>query len=57
MFDNAGELFLRQLRTAEFDVSEMSLASLAVTIERGGSEWLAIPVPAAADVPHQAPGE
>jgi 4,5-dihydroxyphthalate decarboxylase len=38
------ELFWRQLRFAEFDVSEMSLSSLAISISHGDLRWVAIPV-------------
>lgn len=38
------ELFWRQLRFADFDVSEMSLSSLLMTHARGDDRWLAIPV-------------
>jgi 4,5-dihydroxyphthalate decarboxylase len=43
-FHNPGELFWRQLRFSQFDVSEMSLASLGITIAGGSTEWTAIPV-------------
>lgn len=43
-FDNPGELFWRQLRFGQFDVSEMSLASLLITVAAGNTEWTAIPV-------------
>jgi 4,5-dihydroxyphthalate decarboxylase len=38
------ELFWRQLRFADFDVSEMSMSSLLMTHARGDDRWLAIPV-------------
>ena len=38
------ELFWRQLRFADFDVSEMSLSSLMMTIARGDERWLGLPV-------------
>jgi 4,5-dihydroxyphthalate decarboxylase len=38
------EMFWRQLRFAEFDVSEMSLASLLIATARGETRWVAIPV-------------
>jgi 4,5-dihydroxyphthalate decarboxylase len=38
------ELFYRQLRFGEFDVSEMSLASLAIAHDRGLNQWWALPV-------------
>lgn len=40
----APDIFWRQLRFAEFDVSEMSLSSLLMLIDRGRTEWTAIPV-------------
>jgi 4,5-dihydroxyphthalate decarboxylase len=38
------ELFYRQLKFAEFDVSEMSLSSLTIATGRGQTEWCALPV-------------
>lgn len=38
-----GELFLRQLQFAEFDVSEMSLSALTMRIARGDGGWRAVP--------------
>src|SRR5881392_10959 len=38
------EMFWRQLRFAEFDVSEMSLSSLMIAVSRGDIRWVAIPV-------------
>jgi 4,5-dihydroxyphthalate decarboxylase len=38
------EMFWRQLRFGDFDVSEMSLASLAILISSGRSDWVALPV-------------
>src|SRR5882757_6017671 len=38
------EMFWRQLRFAEFDVSEMSMSSLIISTSRGDSRWMAIPV-------------
>ncbi|MPZ63767.1 MAG: hypothetical protein GEU93_21340 [Propionibacteriales bacterium] len=40
----APDIFWRQLRFAEFDVSEMSLSSLLMLIDRGRDEWKALPV-------------
>ncbi len=40
----ASEMFYRQLKFAEFDVSEMSLSSLFIATARGNTEWMAIPV-------------
>jgi 4,5-dihydroxyphthalate decarboxylase len=39
-----GEIFWRQLHSAEFDVSEMSLSSLYIVTAKGDSPWIAIPV-------------
>lgn len=38
------EMFWRQLKYAEFDVSEMSLASLLIAAAKGDRSWVAIPV-------------
>jgi 4,5-dihydroxyphthalate decarboxylase len=38
------EMFWRQLRFAEFDVSEMSMSSLIIATARGDTRWVAIPV-------------
>src|SRR5438128_784936 len=38
------EMFWRQLRFAEFDVSEMSMSSLIIAASRGDTRWAAIPV-------------
>jgi 4,5-dihydroxyphthalate decarboxylase len=38
------EMFWRQLRFAEFDISEMSMSSLIISAARGDTRWLAIPV-------------
>jgi len=38
------EMFWRQLRFAEFDVSEMSMSSLLISVARGDTRWAAIPV-------------
>lgn len=38
------EMFWRQLKFAEFDVSEMSLSSLLIATSRGETNWVAIPV-------------
>jgi 4,5-dihydroxyphthalate decarboxylase len=40
----ASEMFWRQLRFAEFDVSEMSLSSLFIAVSRGDLRWAALPV-------------
>jgi 4,5-dihydroxyphthalate decarboxylase len=41
---HASEMFWRQLKFAEFDVSEMSMASLMVATAKGQTEWVGIPV-------------
>lgn len=38
------EMFWRQLKFAEFDVSEMSLASLFIASEDGPTPWIALPI-------------
>jgi 4,5-dihydroxyphthalate decarboxylase len=38
------EMFWRQLRFGEFDVSEMSMSSLIISLARGDARWVAIPV-------------
>lgn len=38
------EMFWRQLRFAEFDISEMSMSSLIISTARGDNRWVAIPV-------------
>lgn len=38
------ELFWRQLRFADFDVSEMSMSSLLMARARGDERWLGVPV-------------
>ncbi len=38
------EMFWRQLRFAEFDVSEMSMSSLLIATARAPTPWLALPV-------------
>lgn len=40
----ASELFLRQLRDAEFDVAEMSISSLTIALAAGNTDWVALPV-------------
>jgi 4,5-dihydroxyphthalate decarboxylase len=41
---NGSELFWRQLRFGEFDVSEMSVSSLAILADRGVRDWVALPI-------------
>lgn len=41
---DAGELFWRQLRFGDFDLSEMSLSSLMMTVANGDERWVGIPV-------------
>ncbi|MDX1485687.1 MAG: hypothetical protein R3229_14525 [Alphaproteobacteria bacterium] len=41
---HASELFWRQFRFAEFDVSEMSLSGLMMAVARGDDRWVGIPV-------------
>jgi 4,5-dihydroxyphthalate decarboxylase len=38
------EIFWRQLRFKEFDVSEMSMSSLLIVLSQGNQDWVAIPV-------------
>jgi 4,5-dihydroxyphthalate decarboxylase len=39
-----GEMFWRQLKFGEFDVSEMSFASFVIATSNGPTDWLALPV-------------
>lgn len=39
-----GEMFYRQLKNAEFDVSEMSIATLMIATSKGATDWVAFPV-------------
>jgi 4,5-dihydroxyphthalate decarboxylase len=41
---HASEMFWRQLKFAEFDVSEMSCSSLMIAASRGPVDWVAVPV-------------
>jgi 4,5-dihydroxyphthalate decarboxylase len=41
---NAPELFWRQLKFADFDISEMSIASLTIATSKAPTEWVAMPV-------------
>jgi 4,5-dihydroxyphthalate decarboxylase len=47
-----GDLFWRQLRFQEFDISEMSLSSLLILTAHGDSPWLGIPIFASRGFPH-----
>lgn len=38
------EIFFRAFRTAEFDICELSLSSFALTIDRGDSPYVGVPV-------------
>jgi 4,5-dihydroxyphthalate decarboxylase len=38
------EMFVRQLKYAEFDVSEMSLSSLAIATSQGPTAWVGLPI-------------
>lgn len=38
------EMFWRQLKYAEFDISEMSLSSMTIAASQGSRDWVAIPV-------------
>ena len=38
------ELFWRQLRFADFDISEMSFSSLIMTLAGGDDRWVGLPV-------------
>jgi 4,5-dihydroxyphthalate decarboxylase len=39
-----GDLFARQLKSAEFDVSELSMSSYAIALAQGNDTWTALPV-------------
>lgn len=41
---HASEMFWRQLKFSEFDVSEMSVSSLIIATSHGPTEWVALPV-------------
>jgi 4,5-dihydroxyphthalate decarboxylase len=41
---HASEMFWRQLKFSEFDVSEMSVSSLVIATSNGPTEWVGIPV-------------
>ena len=40
----APDIFWRQLHDQEFDVSEMSMSSLLITIARGNRDWVGLPI-------------
>ncbi len=40
----SGELIWRQIRSAEFDIAQMSVTALLMLAERGNSPWVALPV-------------
>ena len=40
----SGELIWRQIRSAEFDIAQMSVTALLMLAERGDSPWVALPV-------------
>lgn len=40
----APELFWRQLKFSEFDISEMSVASLTIATSKAPTEWVALPI-------------
>ncbi len=44
MPSEAPELFWRQLKFSEFDVSEMSVASLTIATSKEPTEWVALPI-------------
>jgi 4,5-dihydroxyphthalate decarboxylase len=39
-----GDLFYRQLKYAEFDVSELSMSSYAIALAQGNDTWIGLPV-------------
>jgi 4,5-dihydroxyphthalate decarboxylase len=39
-----GDLFYRQLKFAEFDVSELSMSSYAIALAQGNDTWIGLPV-------------
>jgi 4,5-dihydroxyphthalate decarboxylase len=41
---HASEMFWRQLKFSEFDVSEMSVSSLVIATSNGQTEWVGLPV-------------
>jgi 4,5-dihydroxyphthalate decarboxylase len=41
---HASEMFWRQLKFAEFDISEMSISSYTIATSKGPTDWVGIPV-------------
>jgi 4,5-dihydroxyphthalate decarboxylase len=41
---HGSEMFWRQLRFGDFDISEMSLSSLLIAVSRGDRRWVALPI-------------
>ena len=41
---HASELFWRQLRFADFDLSDMSFSSLLIAIAHGDKRWVGLPI-------------
>src|SRR3954470_13770941 len=41
---HASELFWRQLRFGDFDISEMSLSSLMAAVAAGDNRWVGLPI-------------
>ena len=41
---SAPDIFFRQLHDQEFDVSEMSMSSLLITVARGNGDWIGLPI-------------
>jgi 4,5-dihydroxyphthalate decarboxylase len=46
------EMFWRQLRFSEFDISEMSWSSLLIAISQGDTRWVALPIFTLRGFPH-----
>jgi 4,5-dihydroxyphthalate decarboxylase len=41
---HASEMYWRQLKFAEFDISELSISSLIISTANGPTEWVALPI-------------
>lgn len=41
---HGSEIFFRQLKYKEFDVSEMSMASMSIATEKGQHDWIMLPI-------------